>query len=70
VTGVRESDVVPHYVIDQAVLEIDINLNIEHSIGRPDYTELSDFLFNLNEFSTAIDDVLQDQFNDQEEILS
>lgn len=69
VTGVRESDVVPHYVIDQAVLEIDINLNIEHSIGRPDYTELSDFLFNLNEFSTAIDDVLQDQFNDQEEIL-
>ena len=69
VTGVRESDVVPHYVIDQAVLEIDVNLNIEHSAGRPEYTELSNFLFNLDEFSTAIDDVLQDQSNDQDDIL-
>ncbi|MDX6038515.1 hypothetical protein, partial [Acinetobacter baumannii] len=28
VTGVRESDVVPHYVIDQAVLEINVALDI------------------------------------------
>lgn len=67
VTGVRESDVVPHYVIDQAMLEINVALDIRHSIGKPEYTELAEFLFKIDEFSTAINDVLQEQTNDQDE---
>lgn len=67
VTGVRESDVVPHYVIDQAMLEINVALDIRHSVGRPEYAELSEFLFKIDEFSTAINDVLQEQANDQDE---
>ncbi|EHU3061883.1 AAA domain-containing protein [Acinetobacter baumannii] len=69
VTGVRESDVVPHYVIDQAVLEINVALDIKHSVGRPEYTEFSQFLFKLDEFSTAVNDVLQEQSNDQDESI-
>ena len=67
ITGVRESDVVPHYIVDQAVLEINVALDVQHAVGRSDYSDLSNFLFGLEEFVTAIDDVLASQLNDQEE---
>lgn len=60
VSSVREADIVPPYVIENAVLELNVIIKIEHSVGTPQYAELTDFILSHTEFVTAIDEFVKE----------